>query len=330
MLFEKIFSLKNIYDEGFKTKLITILGIKFKIANYKKLYKQAKNEIAILNDNLNYFKQQIKITELKPAIGELRELQINLVNFAQSFLELTKEINIKPFLVSGNLIGALRHKGFIPWDDDLDFGLIREDFEKVKLFFKEKNLPIIYHENNFSTWDEKSQCIAFVQILKKYPNQFILDIRPHLIKVIKGTSLKDLLSIDLFSYDYYSDNYTYELFKKEYRKNLEKYKQLKKMKKINEWLEEKIANDPNIVKKSNTIYWGFDDSMARLEIKEKLIKAETIFPLKKAKFEHAEFYIPNDSEEYLSYEYPGHYMDYPKYINFSVHQKHIKNYINEV
>lgn len=55
--------------------------------------------------------------------------KINLLIY-QDFADLCARHNINYFAISGTVIGALRHKGFIPWDDDIDIAMLRGDYER--------------------------------------------------------------------------------------------------------------------------------------------------------------------------------------------------------
>ena len=52
---------------------------------------------------------------------DLRKLQLKSLEMAKYFVEFCKENNLLTFLCGGGAIGTIRNKGFIPWDDDLDF-----------------------------------------------------------------------------------------------------------------------------------------------------------------------------------------------------------------
>ena len=56
----------------------------------------------------------------------------------RDFIQVCKKYNLNYFVVYGTAIGAVRHSGFIPWDDDVDVAMLREDYEKfIKVFSKE-------------------------------------------------------------------------------------------------------------------------------------------------------------------------------------------------
>lgn len=68
---------------------------------------------------------------------EVKQIELNLLKEITSFCD---ENNLKYTLDSGTLIGALRHKGFIPWDDDIDIAMPYPDYIKlIELFGKNRN-----------------------------------------------------------------------------------------------------------------------------------------------------------------------------------------------
>lgn len=68
----------------------------------------------------------------------LRKVQLTLLEIAKEIKRVCEENNIRYFLYRGTFLGAVRHQGFIPWDDDMDFAMLREDYEKFCRIAPEK------------------------------------------------------------------------------------------------------------------------------------------------------------------------------------------------
>lgn len=60
----------------------------------------------------------------------LKKLKMELLEIFKVFDKLCRKYEINYFATAGTLLGAIRHGGFIPWDDDLDIGMLRADYEK--------------------------------------------------------------------------------------------------------------------------------------------------------------------------------------------------------
>lgn len=68
----------------------------------------------------------------------LRQAQLVMVRMLKIIDYICRKHNISYWLCSGTLLGAVRHKGFIPWDDDIDISMMREDYERfIKIAVKE-------------------------------------------------------------------------------------------------------------------------------------------------------------------------------------------------
>ena len=69
---------------------------------------------------------------------DIRPLQLHILKILQAVDKVCKEHHLHYYLWAGTMLGAVRHKGFIPWDDDVDVCMEREDYNRfLELWQKE-------------------------------------------------------------------------------------------------------------------------------------------------------------------------------------------------
>lgn len=279
----------RIFDYSEMRNLITFCGIKLKIA--KKEVADARKA----NDFYKYKKNNVDITTVPQATGQLRDIQ--LANFAllKELDYVCKQNNLTYIIDAGTLLGAVRHKGYIPWDDDIDTLMPRESYEKIIDAFKRSSRnPDIYADY---VRDKITNGQYFIKVQHKKCPFLFADIFP-------------------------IDNYGKHLDLKEQQKITQKINKLiksirKKADKglSNEQLKELLDNttknkiltekDCNI---NGDIVYGIDSFHI---LRNWFVKYETIYPLKNIVFEGCEFPTVNNHDEFLKHIYQD-YMSYPK------------------
>lgn len=282
-----IFTIATISNYSETRNLITILGFKIKIAN-REIAKERQENVFY-----QYKKDKIDITKVPQAQGLLRDIQLANLALLKELAYVCEKNNFKYILDAGTLLGAIRHTGFIPWDDDIDILMFREDYEKIVSAFKNttRNSDIYaeYHRDK----DTNSQ--YFIKIKhKKCP----------------------FLGVDIFPLDSYG-------------KHLSPKEQLiatNKICKILKHLKKEI--DPNISnKETKTILtktmkenillssanengdfvYGVDFAH---KIKNWFLDRDIVLPLQKIQFEDSKYTTVNKPKEFLKNIY-GDYMKYP-------------------
>ncbi|MCM1010465.1 MAG: LicD family protein [Fusobacterium sp.] len=117
--------LKNIfsvtYDEADCRTVVRLLGLKIKMAG-----KELKD-----NKFQDFKDAGGKITDAPKADGPLRITQLANYQLLKEVDAYCRKHGLKLWLSFGTLLGAVRHGGFIPWDDDIDVEMLREDYEKL-------------------------------------------------------------------------------------------------------------------------------------------------------------------------------------------------------
>jgi len=284
---EKIFSIK---DYGETHKIMRLFGLKIKFPKSK--YAKKKKE------SLYYYykKNNIDIRTLPPATGQLRDIQLANLVLLKELDYVCKQNGLQYWLDGGTQIGVVRHKGFVPWDDDIDVGMLREDYERIiDAFNKFSRNPDIYADY-FRGEKNHGQCIIKV-LHKKCSHIFV----------------------DIFPFDFYGEKHSVdEQLKKtkeikELRKAIENsctQKTTKKevIAKIKQIMAEKILINPIPEDKNESeLVWGLEFNHTW---KNWFTYYDVIFPLKEVEFEGMTFPCINNPDAFLSRLY-GDYMSYP-------------------
>lgn len=280
-----IFSITD-YNETHNLLRLFGFKIKFPKREYAKIQKE--------NPYYIYKKNNLDITTVPTATGQIRDIQLANLALLKELDYVCKQNGFKYWLEGGTLLGAIRHKGFIPWDDDIDVSMMREDYDKIiDAFEKSSRNPDIYAEE---TYLGKAQAIIKIKH-KKCPHLFV----------------------DIFPHDYSNENFSpNERLKKteqlqKIRKQLSKDKSLdtseKLLSKVKALNKEII---PSRYVENSDIQFGLDYFF----IEPLWVHSyNTIFPLKPIEFEGFSVMCINKPKEYLS-DIFGDYMSYPNKLGF--------------
>ena len=248
-------------------------------------------------------------------LKHLQQVQIKILKY---FIKICEENDLTYFMYAGSLLGAIRHQGFIPWDDDIDVIMFREDFEKLNKIL-ENELDEKY--NFFNVLNEETYHYTWGR----------LTLKNTLFKEWWGDQVD--YTPNIFLDIFILDNVPKDKYKKFIQKwksftlnmltsySILKFKNDSKLKEIIQqtiyYLIKILPVSPSTIKKAcvNSFKkYQYEDCEEVCDFPSENMMQMSFrsdwLPLKKAKFEDMEVNIPNNYDKILRMDF-NNYMEFP-------------------
>lgn len=270
----------------------------------------------------------------------IKQLHENLFEILKYVTEICDKNNLTYLLIGGTALGAYRHHTFIPWDDDVDIALPREDYEKLIKILMCSSHPLYSVQNEDN---ERNYFLPFVKVRKK-GTVFLESMTSNLYK-------NNGIFIDIFPIDTVDkiDSISFKIRLKKiifikhilrFRSCEEFYKQKKQPlmyiiskilsypfvfvsnKKMLTWLK-KLMTAKNDCEAKYAINYASTNNL-----KKEIIPFEIYYPVKKTMFNGGEFSSFSQIERYLEMIY-GDYMELPPEEKRHTHEPKVLKFCEE-
>ena len=97
--------------------------------------------VKLINDKKDNFTElELSQNLSQDDIQDLKKGQVIMTNMLKEFDRICRDNNLKYWCIGGTLIGAIRHNGWVPWDGDIDIGMLDEDYNKFKKIIGKQKL----------------------------------------------------------------------------------------------------------------------------------------------------------------------------------------------
>lgn len=256
-------------------------------------------------------------------MSDIKIIQDKILSILKEFISICKDNNLTYYALGGTLLGAVRHKGFIPWDDDIDIGMPREDYEK----FKKIASNALSDNYKFLSEDTSNYKKAF---------SVIRDDSTKIIMNYSNEEQEESLWIDIFPLDGMPSNplkkkyHSYRYLYTRMMVQLSQFNSLVNQKKENRpWFEKVIIRIANVVKIEKVVSFSWAQKKYLQTIKKysfnegfagnytgayklrEIVPSDYFGQPVLLQFEDLKLSCPHKFREYLTAIYGADYMQLP-------------------
>lgn len=260
--------------------------------DYDKLNDLVKVHQDYLNNIFVFYK--LKPT---PYLQSLRDLSYE---FLRLFDNICKKYDLDYWMAYGSLLGTVRHNDFVPWDDDLDVGMMRKDYMKL--------IEVIESEieaNNL----ENFKCAYKIDKHDKVSKRWFQ------ISYYLPDYNRKVIGIDIFPHDFI-DGEASDDFEDRYYDSRAKFYDRRKKSDDMDKITQQLYDELNLSMEPQEYFThGVESVHGKVNMfKFQIIETKELFPLQRAEFGKIEVPIPNNPPFFLKSTYGNKFMRIPKKI----------------